>query len=116
VYGVRFSPFASGRLVTSGTGHIRFWRMASTFTGLKLQVRGPGKGLGASAVRYIVLVASGWHVSKNARVSAARVRLPDGLIQTPTAHCSNIPAAHPGPAGSPGQVWCAGVERHCGVC
>jgi len=26
-----------GRLVTSGSGHIRFWRMADTFTGLKLQ-------------------------------------------------------------------------------
>jgi len=24
-------------LITSGTGHIRFWKMASTFTGLKLQ-------------------------------------------------------------------------------
>lgn len=26
-----------GTLYTSGTGHIRFWRMAETFTGLKLQ-------------------------------------------------------------------------------
>jgi hypothetical protein len=25
------------RLTTSGAGHIRFWRMARTFTGLKLQ-------------------------------------------------------------------------------
>jgi WD40 repeat protein len=39
VYGVRFSPYFSGNLVTSGTRHIRFWRMADTFTGLKLQVR-----------------------------------------------------------------------------
>ena len=38
VQAVRFSPFAAGRLITSGTGHIRFWHMASTFTGLKLQV------------------------------------------------------------------------------
>jgi WD40 repeat protein len=38
VYGVRFSPYFAGSLVTSGTGHIRFWRMADTFTGLKLQV------------------------------------------------------------------------------
>ncbi|KAI8470236.1 MAG: hypothetical protein J3K34DRAFT_459006 [Monoraphidium minutum] len=37
VYSVRFSPYFPGRLVTSGTGHVRFWRMASTFTGLKLQ-------------------------------------------------------------------------------
>jgi WD40 repeat protein len=37
VFSVRFSPNDPGRLTTSGTGHIRFWRMASTFTGLKLQ-------------------------------------------------------------------------------
>lgn len=37
VYRVRFSPRFEGQLVTSGTGHIRFWRMAQTFTGLKLQ-------------------------------------------------------------------------------
>ncbi|CAM9292208.1 unnamed protein product, partial [Discosporangium mesarthrocarpum] len=34
---VSFSPDDEGRLTTSGSGHIRFWRMASTFTGLKLQ-------------------------------------------------------------------------------
>lgn len=39
VYAVRFSPHFAGSLVTCGTGHIRFWRMADTFTGLKLQVR-----------------------------------------------------------------------------
>lgn len=32
-----FSTDDEGRLTTSGTGHIRFWRVASTFTGLKLQ-------------------------------------------------------------------------------
>nr|A8J1V4.1 RecName: Full=Cilia- and flagella-associated protein 44 [Chlamydomonas reinhardtii] len=37
VYGVAFSPYFEGQLTTSGQGHIRFWRMASTFTGLKLQ-------------------------------------------------------------------------------
>jgi len=37
VFTVRFSESDAGRLTTSGTGHIRFWRMASTFTGLKLQ-------------------------------------------------------------------------------
>lgn len=37
IFTVRFSPENPGRLVTSGTGHIRFWKMASTFTGLKLQ-------------------------------------------------------------------------------
>ena len=37
VYHVAFSPRFDGSLITSGTGHIRFWRMARTFTGLKLQ-------------------------------------------------------------------------------
>ena len=53
VYRVTFSPDNEGQLTTSGTGHIRylvyhiwclivvvvyrFWKMASTFTGLKLQ-------------------------------------------------------------------------------
>jgi WD40 repeat protein len=40
VYSVAFAAGAAGGLVTSGQGHIRFWRMASTFTGLKLQVGG----------------------------------------------------------------------------
>ncbi|KAH6585557.1 hypothetical protein BASA50_001166 [Batrachochytrium salamandrivorans] len=37
VYRVSFSPDNDGILTTSGMGHIKFWRMASTFTGLKLQ-------------------------------------------------------------------------------
>jgi cilia- and flagella-associated protein 44 len=37
VYNVRFSQDDDRRLTTSGTGHIRFWKMASTFTGQKLQ-------------------------------------------------------------------------------
>ncbi|RNF26976.1 flagellar associated protein [Trypanosoma conorhini] len=37
VYTVAFSPFDSGVLVTGGAGHIKFWSMAKTFTGLKLQ-------------------------------------------------------------------------------
>jgi len=37
VYRVCFSPYSEGRLCTSGMGHIRFWKMAKTFTGLKLQ-------------------------------------------------------------------------------
>ncbi len=35
---MRFSPHLPGCLTTCGTGHIRFWRAADTFTGLKLQV------------------------------------------------------------------------------
>ena len=34
---VDFSPHDDGRLTTSGAGHIRFWKMANTVTGLKLQ-------------------------------------------------------------------------------
>jgi WD40 repeat protein len=37
VFNVSFSPDDAGVLLTSGTGHIRFWKMAGTFTGLKLQ-------------------------------------------------------------------------------
>ena len=37
VFNARFNPDDDGKLTTSGTGHIRFWRMALTFTGLKLQ-------------------------------------------------------------------------------
>jgi WD40 repeat protein len=37
VFGVKFSKDNDARLTTCGTGHIRFWKMASTFTGLKLQ-------------------------------------------------------------------------------
>nr|CCA18492.1 avirulenceassociated protein 3.4FA putative [Albugo laibachii Nc14] len=37
VFNVVFAPKESGFLTTSGVGHIRFWKMATTFTGLKLQ-------------------------------------------------------------------------------
>lgn len=37
VYNVRFSDDDPGRLTTSGTAHIKFWKIANTFTGLKLQ-------------------------------------------------------------------------------
>ncbi|XP_070606132.1 cilia- and flagella-associated protein 44 isoform X2 [Erythrolamprus reginae] len=37
VYKVTFSPDNEEQLTTSGSGHIKFWRMALTFTGLKLQ-------------------------------------------------------------------------------
>ena len=37
VFNVSFSPRFDGTLYTSGTGHVRFWKMADTFTGLKLQ-------------------------------------------------------------------------------
>lgn len=32
-----FSPSVSGHLTTSGLGHIKFWKMSKTFTGLKLK-------------------------------------------------------------------------------
>lgn len=34
---VKFSPYVPGQITTSGSGHIKFWKMAQTFTGLKLQ-------------------------------------------------------------------------------
>jgi len=34
---VTFSPTYEEQITTSGTAHIRFWKMAKTFTGLKLQ-------------------------------------------------------------------------------
>ncbi len=37
VFTVKFSPYFDGFINTCGTGHIRFWKMATTFTGLKLQ-------------------------------------------------------------------------------
>ncbi|KAF0754182.1 cilia- and flagella-associated protein 44, partial [Aphis craccivora] len=37
VYVCRFSNFISDHLVTAGSGHLKFWKMAKTFTGLKLQ-------------------------------------------------------------------------------
>ncbi|XP_046733325.1 cilia- and flagella-associated protein 44 isoform X1 [Silurus meridionalis] len=37
VYRVTFSPDNPGQLTTSGSGHIKFWKMADTFTCLKLQ-------------------------------------------------------------------------------
>ena len=37
VYNIAFHPEMEGMLTTSGMGHIKFWRMANTFTGLKLQ-------------------------------------------------------------------------------
>lgn len=37
VFSAKFSLEDDGRLTTCGVGHIRFWKMASTFTGQKLQ-------------------------------------------------------------------------------
>lgn len=37
VANLMFSPYIPEQLTTCGLGHIKFWKMASTFTGLKLQ-------------------------------------------------------------------------------
>ncbi|XP_053686558.1 cilia- and flagella-associated protein 44 [Sabethes cyaneus] len=37
VINVMFSPSVPGHLTSCGLGHIKFWKMAQTFTGLKLQ-------------------------------------------------------------------------------
>lgn len=33
----RFSNFTLDHLITAGLGHIQFWKMANTFTGLKFK-------------------------------------------------------------------------------
>ena len=37
IFKASFSPYTDDILFTAGSGHIRFWKMAQTFTGLKLQ-------------------------------------------------------------------------------
>ncbi|XP_066154142.1 cilia- and flagella-associated protein 44 isoform X2 [Euwallacea fornicatus] len=37
VYNVKFSPYVAGQLTTCGMAHIKFWKIASSFTGLKLK-------------------------------------------------------------------------------
>lgn len=37
VVNLMFSPYITEQLITCGFGHIKFWKMAKTFTGLKLQ-------------------------------------------------------------------------------
>ncbi|KAM3599542.1 uncharacterized protein V6R79_007770 [Siganus canaliculatus] len=37
VYRMAFSPFNPNLLASSGSGHIKFWKIAATFTGAKLQ-------------------------------------------------------------------------------
>nr|XP_023020820.1 cilia- and flagella-associated protein 44-like [Leptinotarsa decemlineata] len=37
VYRVKFSPYIPGQITTCGVAHIKFWKMATTFTGLKLK-------------------------------------------------------------------------------
>lgn len=37
VLNLQFSPSIPGHLTTSGFGHIKFWKMSQTFSGLKLQ-------------------------------------------------------------------------------
>ncbi|KAI4492234.1 hypothetical protein M0802_009924 [Mischocyttarus mexicanus] len=37
VFNVMFSTYVPGNLISCGSGHIKFWKMAQTFTGLKLE-------------------------------------------------------------------------------
>jgi WD40 repeat protein len=37
VFRVKFSPYVPGQLTSCGIAHIKFWKMARTFTGLKLK-------------------------------------------------------------------------------
>ncbi|KAI8619969.1 hypothetical protein BC830DRAFT_1059801, partial [Chytriomyces sp. MP71] len=66
VYKVSFAPENDGILTTSGMGHIKFWQMSATFTGLKLQ--GYLGKFGASELSDI----------------AAFIQLPDGKVLSST--------------------------------
>ncbi|KAJ3402693.1 hypothetical protein HDU80_004870, partial [Chytriomyces hyalinus] len=66
VYKVSFAPENDGILTTSGMGHIKFWQMSKTFTGLKLQ--GYLGKFGASELSDI----------------AAFIQLPDGKVLSST--------------------------------
>jgi WD40 repeat protein len=66
VYRVDFASEDDGILTTSGMGHIKFWRISSTFTGLKLQ--GVIGKFGASELSDI----------------ASFVQLPDGKVLSST--------------------------------
>lgn len=37
VHNITFSKYIPGQLTSSGIGHIKFWKMCTTFTGLKLK-------------------------------------------------------------------------------
>lgn len=37
IYSIFFSPYDSNLICTVGMAHIKFWKLAETFTGLKLQ-------------------------------------------------------------------------------
>ena len=37
VFGVGFSEFSEDYLCTHGLAHVKFWKIAETFTGLKLK-------------------------------------------------------------------------------
>jgi WD40 repeat protein len=83
VFRVTFSPVNEGRLVTSGSGHIRFWKMAHTFTGLKLQ--GEMGKFGTVDLSDI----SGY------------IELPDGKVSSTRTHPSQPPARAVAPGQAP---------------
>ncbi|KAJ3417018.1 Cilia- and flagella-associated protein 44 [Chytridiales sp. JEL 0842] len=66
VYKVAFAPDSDGFLTTSGMGHIKFWSMSDTFTGLKL--KGYLGKFGASELTDI----------------SAFIQLPDGKVLSST--------------------------------
>jgi WD40 repeat protein len=72
VFKASFSPFTDDVLFTGGSGHIRFWKMAQTFTGLKLQ------GEIAKYGQLELSDASGWQ------------ELPDGKILSGTEYGTMI--------------------------
>lgn len=118
VYSVAFNPFNDGLLVTSGMGHIKFWSMAQTFTGLKLQgAVGKFGRVEISDISAFITLADGKAVSGSengslllwegnlVKCELARIQpSPDAAVATaesPSASSSNSPSsagAAPAPA------------------
>lgn len=67
VYNVTISPSLSGYLVTSGLGHIKFWKISETFTGLKL--KGEIGRFGQTEISDIV----GVYIMPDGKVSIAQI-------------------------------------------
>lgn len=131
VFNVAFSLDDPGRLVTSGTGHIRFWKMARTFTGLKLQVseltvvvvgngvvrkRGCGCGSdeGGGGSLYLFQscdFASIWVCFLSPPPLSFFLSLfPSFLSYTPVSHCTTTPLLQKGDIGKFGKIELSDVD------
>lgn len=79
----RFSTYIPNHIVTAGAGHIKFWKMANTFTGLKL--KGQLGRFGKTEVSNVLGVLS----MPDEKVTSL------GLVNTHRAPCPAINACSP---------------------